>query len=176
MMTTYFVTLFFFIFIRPQYAGRFIQWLSRRKLLRRWSETIHRTGTDFLIAATEMRRQPLRTHATVVLGTFGAWFLKFAMINCLILAVVPSTPLDGSTQMFIYARLTAMFIIMAFSPTPGGAGFAEVALANFISDFVPAGIGVVVALLWRGMAYYGYLLTGALVAPGWWEAVRRRNA
>jgi len=80
---------------------------------------------------------------------------------------VPSTPIDGATQAFIYARLVAMFIIMAFSPTPGGAGLAEIALAGFISDYVPAGIGLVIALLWRGMAYYGYLLAGALVVPGW---------
>ena len=32
---------------------------------------------------------------------------------------------------------------------------------------VLAGIGLVVALIWRGMAYYGYLLAGALVVPGW---------
>ena len=29
------------------------------------------------------------------------------------------------------------------------------------------GIGLVVALLWRGMAYYGYLLLGAIVVPNW---------
>jgi hypothetical protein len=60
-----------------------------------------------------------------------------------------------------------MFIIMSFSPTPGGAGLAEVALAGFITDYVPKGIGIVVALLWRSMAYYGYLLLGAVVVPGW---------
>ncbi|MEZ4941465.1 MAG: hypothetical protein R3D58_11365, partial [Saprospiraceae bacterium] len=58
-------------------------------------------------------------------------------------------------------------IIMAFSPTPGGAGLAEVALAGFIADFVPAGIGLIIALLWRSMAYYGYLLLGAFVVPAW---------
>ena len=89
------------------------------------------------------------------------------MINCLIIAVVPSIPVDGATQAFIYARLVAMFTIMAFSPTPGGAGLAELALVGFISDYVPRGVGLVVALLWRGMAYYGYLLTGAIIVPGW---------
>ena len=60
-----------------------------------------------------------------------------------------------------------MFIIMAFSPTPGGAGIAEVALTGFIADFVPKGIGLIIALLWRGMAYYGYLPLGAIIVPGW---------
>jgi len=167
MMATYFVTLVFFMFIRPRYAGQLLQWLSKRSLLKRWSEKIAHTGRDFLLAAEETRRQPARVHIAAVTGTIGAWFCKFAMINCLMIAVVPSIPFDGTTQAFIYARLVAMFIIMAFSPTPGGAGFAEVALSNFISDYVPIGIGLVVALLWRGMAYYGYLIVGALVVPGW---------
>lgn len=167
MMATYFVTLVFFMFVRPRYAAQFLQWLSKRFFLKRWSEKIAQTGHDFLLAAAEMRRQPARVHLSVVAGTVGAWFCKFAMINCLMIAVVPTIPLDGSTQAFIYARLVAMFIIMAFSPTPGGAGLAEIALSNFIADYVPTGIGLVVALLWRGMAYYGYLLVGALIVPGW---------
>jgi uncharacterized protein (TIRG00374 family) len=112
-----------------------------------------------------MRQQNARYHIRVILCALGSWTSKFLMINCLIIAIVPGTPIDGSTQAFIYARLVAMFIIMAFSPTPGGAGLAEIALAGFISDYVPQGIGLVVALLWRGMAYYGYLIAGALVVP-----------
>jgi uncharacterized protein (TIRG00374 family) len=177
MMATYFVTLMFFVFIRPRYAGIFLQWLSRQRLLRRWSNKIAHLGHDFMIASAELQREPWTVHLAVIAGTLGVWFCKFAMINCLIIAVVPGTPMDGSTQMFVFARLVAMFIIMAFSPTPGGAGLAEVALSNFISDYVPLGIGLVVALLWRGMAYYGYLIAGAIVVPAWINTVlKKKNA
>jgi uncharacterized protein (TIRG00374 family) len=124
-------------------------------------------GEEFELAAREIHREGWCHHLKVIIGTLGAWTSKFFMINCLIIAVVPAIPVDGATQAFLYARLVAMFIIMAFSPTPGGAGLAEMALVGFTSDYMPAGIALVVALLWRGMAFYGYLLLGAIVAPGW---------
>jgi len=167
MMLTYWLLLIFFVFLRPQYAKSSLNWLAKIPWLKRFAPKLTLLGQEFELAATELRQQNWRYHLRIILCALGAWTSKFLMINCLIIAIVPSTPIDGATQAFIYARLVAMFIIMAFSPTPGGAGLAEIALAGFISDYVPAGIGLVIALLWRGMAYYGYLLAGALVVPGW---------
>lgn len=167
MMLGYWLTLVFFVFLRPQWAKKVLSGLARLAWLNRFAPTLTRLGEEFALAATELRKQNAWYHIRVILCAIGAWTSKFLMINCLIIAIVPSTPIDGGTQAFIYARLVAMFIIMAFSPTPGGAGLAEIALAGFISDYVPQGVGLVVALLWRGMAYYGYLIAGALVVPGW---------
>jgi glycosyltransferase 2 family protein len=167
LMAVYWIVLTFFLFIRPSYAKYVLSRLARLSFLKRFEPKLRKLGVEFELTAAEMRRQDWRYHLKVIAGTIGAWTCKFAMINCLIIALVPSTPIDGFTQAFIYARMVAMFIIMAFSPTPGGAGLAEMALVGFISDYVPAGIALVVALLWRGMAYYGYLLLGAVVVPAW---------
>lgn len=167
LMSSYWLILVFFLLIRPSVSQTVLGWIARRRIMLRWGPKLVQLGRDFTIAAAEMRSRPWKEHLQVIVGTLGVWTCKFAMINCLIIAIVPSTPLDGGTQAFIYARLVAMFIIMTFSPTPGGAGLAELALANFISDYVPVGIGLVVALLWRGMAYYGYLLLGAIIVPAW---------
>lgn len=167
MMVTYWLLLVFFVFLKPDFAKKGLHWLAKRRWLRKFSPKLTQLGHEFELAATELRHQNWTYHSRVILCAVGAWTSKFLMINCLIIAIVPGTPIDGGTQAFIYARLVAMFVIMAFSPTPGGAGLAEIALAGFISDYVPSGIGLVVALLWRGMAYYGYLLAGALVVPGW---------
>lgn len=167
MMLCYWLFLVFFVFVRPQWAKKVMFGLARLTWLKRFAPKLTRLGEEFALAATELRKQNAWYHVRVMLCAIAAWTSKFLMINCLIIGIVPSTPIDGGTQAFIYARLVAMFIIMAFSPTPGGAGLAEIALAGFISDYVPQGIGLVVALLWRGMAYYGYLIAGALVVPGW---------
>lgn len=167
LMLSYLIVLVFFLLIRPGYSKTALGWLARRRFLKKWSPRLTLLGNEFALAAHEIRRRDWRYHLQVIIGTLGAWTCKFAMINCLIIAVVPSTPVDGYTQAFIYARLVAMFTIMSFSPTPGGAGLAEMALVGFIADYVPKGIGLVVALLWRGMAYYGYLLLGAIILPGW---------
>jgi uncharacterized membrane protein YbhN (UPF0104 family) len=122
---------------------------------------------EIAMASQGLRKATKGVHIRALVGTLGAWTCKFAMINCLMVAVFPQVPLDGFTQLFVYARMVAMFIIMTFTPTPGGAGLAEVALPRFISDFMPLSMGLVVALLWRGMAYYGYLLAGTIVGPNW---------
>jgi uncharacterized protein (TIRG00374 family) len=167
MMATYWLALMFLLILKPQYTRFVMLWLARRRWLKRWEKGLTHLADEFGITALEIKTQDWRYHGKVILGTLGAWTSKFLMINCLIIAIVPTTPIDGGTQAFIYARLLAMFIIMAFSPTPGGAGLAEVALTGFISDYVPGGLSMVVALLWRGMAYYGYLIAGAIVAPRW---------
>lgn len=175
LMFTYWSVIVFFLLIRPRLAKQVLGRIARLPFLKKWSAKLLLLGEEFTLAAEEIRRRDWRYHLNVIIGTVGAWTCKFVMINCLIIAVVPSTPVDGATQAFLYARLVAMFIIMAFSPTPGGAGLAEMALVGFTSDYVPAGIGLVVALLWRGMAYYGYLLLGAIVVPGWVAAKVQRK-
>jgi uncharacterized membrane protein YbhN (UPF0104 family) len=68
----------------------------------------------------------------------------------------------------LYARLQAMFIIMAFSPSPGGAGFAEFVFGDFLSDFVNIpSVALIIALVWRVMSYYLYLAAGAVIVPNW---------
>ena len=167
-MCSYWCVLMVFLFVKPVYAKNVLSWLARRAWLQKYAPKLNRLGTEFTLAAHEMRQQPWTYHLRVVLGTLGAWTFKFLMINCLLIAIVPNTPLDGATQAFVYARMVAMFIIMAAAPTPGGAGVAELLFAALIVDFVPEpGIAMVIALLWRSMAYYGYLLLGALVVPGW---------
>jgi glycosyltransferase 2 family protein len=173
-MVTYWLALAGLLLLRPQAARTVLRrvagWLWRE----RWRERLIRLGDEFVVAAEDMRGQPASVHLRVVMGTIGAWTCKFLMINALLLAVVPDMAFDGHTQMFIYARLVAMFIIMSFSPTPGGAGLAELALVQFTADIAPAGQALVVALLWRGMAYYGYLLAGSIILPRWWAGGKPR--
>lgn len=167
MMCGLWLCLLFFLLLKPQYTRSLLDWAGRRRLVRRFAPKLSRLGPEFGLAAAEIRKQGFRYHGGAALGTIGAWTCKFLMINCLMIAVSPSVPVDGYTQAFVYGRLVAMFIIMSFSPTPGGAGLAEIALVHFISDYVSPAQGFVVALLWRGMAYYGYLTAGALLVPLW---------
>lgn len=167
-MTGFWLTMVFFLILKPQFAQNALRSLARFPFLRKFEPKFQQIGADFALGAAEIRRQKWTSHIRVMVGTLGAWTCKFIMINCIMLAVKPGIPFDGATQLFLYARLVAMFIIMSFSPTPGAAGLAELALTKFISDYIPeTSIALVVALIWRGMAYYGYLLAGAIVAPAW---------
>lgn len=101
--------------------------------------------------------------------------MRFLLLNALIIAIVPTTDMHFMAQFALYARLEAMFVIMAFSPTPGGAGFAEFVFGGFLSDYVPRGISLIVALIWRAMAYYSYLLAGVIIIPNWIRKVINRR-
>ena len=57
--------------------------------------------------------------------------------------------------------------MMLVSPTPGGSGFAEYVFKEFLSSYIPVGGGIALALLWRLISYYPYLLIGAIVIPKW---------
>ena len=66
-----------------------------------------------------------------------------------------------------------MWIMMIVSPTPGGSGFAELILGRYLSDLIPVsqenagGVALAMALIWRIISYYPFLLAGILIIPGW---------
>ena len=93
----------------------------------------------------------------------------------MIIAIVDTTATDFLTQAALYARLETMFVIMAFSPTPGGAGFAEIVFGGFLSDYVPVGISLIIAFMWRGLTYYAYLFAGGIVVPNWLRKIIYRR-
>jgi uncharacterized protein (TIRG00374 family) len=75
--------------------------------------------------------------------------------------------------LLIFARQLVTWIMMIISPTPGGSGFAELILSRYITDAIPAdpaytgGIALAVAIIWRIITYYPYLIIGASIVPGW---------
>ena len=101
--------------------------------------------------------------------------MRFVVINCIIIALVPGVAKTLEDQLQIFARLESMFVILLFSPTPGGAGFYEYTFGRFMSDYIPLGIAALVALVWRLMTYYSYLLAGVFVIPNWSRKILARR-
>lgn len=160
--------LFFYgLFIRPTRLRMMLKWLSKRKLLSRFSATLSQTGDDVIRTARELRVQTAAFHIRVFVATAGAWLMRFAALNCIIIAIIPTTSLDALTQLEILARGETMYAVTAFSPTPGGAGVAEVMFGGFFTDYISPGIATIVALIWRLITYYPYLIAGAFIIPNW---------
>lgn len=166
-MASYGLMFFYFLFVRPRHAAKAFTFLGKLPFLKKKRDSLHRLGNDFLLAAKELKSRPRSVHLGIILSTIGAWTCKFILINCLIVAFVPDTPIGGSTQLFLFGRLAAMFTISAFFVTPGGSGLVEMTFGRFLTDFIPGGLAPVVALVWRLMAYYGYLFIGAIIVPNW---------
>jgi uncharacterized membrane protein YbhN (UPF0104 family) len=63
-------------------------------------------------------------------------------------------------------------ILMIGSPTPGGAGVAELMFSNFLGEFIDnKSLTILLTIIWRMMSYYPYIIVGAIVLPRWIKRV-----
>ena len=61
-----------------------------------------------------------------------------------------------------------IWVVLMVSPTPGGSGLSEWLFSNYYGDLVStAGIALIMAILWRLITYYLYMLIGCIVVPAW---------
>lgn len=166
-MALYGAFFFYALFMQPQRGKSVLGWFANLKILSRWKDNLMALGEGFVEASQEIwKREPI-FHVKAFLSTVIAWSMRFLVINCVILAIVPGVSTAIADQFRLYARLETMFVILAFSPTPGGAGFHEYVFGGFLGDYIPQGIAVVVALVWRLLTYYSYLFAGVIILPNW---------
>ena len=162
-------TLFFYgMFINPLAIKKLIVGFTKIRFLRKYRHQAIDLGNDIITASKEMKFKSWKFHLGGFLSTATAWSCRFILLNCLVIAFVDTTPVDFGTQIRLYSRLETMFVIMAFSPTPGAAGFAELVFFGFINDYVPVqGIALIIASIWRLFTYYAYLFLGTIIIPNW---------
>jgi uncharacterized protein (TIRG00374 family) len=172
LMFTYGTLFFYGMFVNPVPMKKLIVGFTMLGFLRKYRHQAIELGNDIIIASKEMKFRSWKFHLGGFLSTATAWSCRFFLLNCLVIAFVDTTPLDFETQIRLYARLETMFVIMAFSPTPGAAGFAELLFFGFIKDYVPfQGIALIIASIWRLFTYYAYLFIGTIIIPNWIRTV-----
>ena len=180
-MATYTSFFYYGLFVSPKQIKRLLVGFTRIGFLKRYREKAIALGEDMIIASSELKKQQLHFHLKAFGATVLAWSCRFLLISCLIIAFIPSIPLAFWPQAELYARLQTMFVIIAFSPTPGGAGFVEVLFGGFLSDYVSSPTyATLISTIWRLLTYYSYLLAGAIIIPNWIRAIlnerRKRRA
>ncbi|NND07603.1 MAG: flippase-like domain-containing protein [Saprospiraceae bacterium] len=163
------------LFYKPQTLRRFSIWLSRRSFLSKYRDRLVKLGDDIAMTSRTLYRQDRSYHISAFVATAGAWSCRFFLIICLIAGICGTVKFDLASIFELYARIQTMFVMMAVSPTPGGAGFAEILFGELLADYVPSGISFVVASLWRMMAYYFFLLAGAIIIPQWLNGILRKR-
>lgn len=176
-MSAYGAVFYYGLFINPTTLKRLLLFISRWTLLKRFKKDLRKTAMDVVATSIEMQKKNYIFHAKAMLATTGAWVTRFLAINCIIIALIESTPIDFYNQFLIMARAETMHVTTSFSPTPGGAGVAEYLFGGYFIDYVSEGIASLVALVWRIITYYTYLIGGAIIIPIWIREVmiRRKN-
>jgi uncharacterized protein (TIRG00374 family) len=156
------------LFINPQAVRKIIIGFFRLPLFRKWKDHAEKAGNDLIESSEELRMQSVSFWFKASLSTFLTWTARYMVVNAVLLAFFKIGDI-----LLIFARELVLWIIMIISPTPGGSGFSEVLLGKYISDLIPAdpvhvgGVALAMALVWRMISYYPFLIAGAFIVPGW---------
>lgn len=150
------------IFILPVKLKKFLFYVFSNRILKKWRTDVIIIGNDIIAASKEFKNQ----HFTFWLKTFGvtcfSWFARYLTANFVIAAFV-----SVNDHFIILARQLVMWVIMLISPTPGGAGIAELLFVSLLKDASIHHLAIIAAIIWRFFTYYPYLLIGSIIFPKW---------
>lgn len=162
-----FVTLLLIIavFVAPSAIAGLAISIFRRKWLRRYFDRAVIFGRDLKHASKELRGKSFLFWIKVFLATIWSWSSRFLVINFLLLAFIEMGVMDN---LLLLGRQLLMWLVMLITPTPGGTGMAEYLFSEFFIDFIKnGGAAISLALLWRLVSYYPYLIIGTILFPRW---------
>lgn len=172
---TYCLLFAYGLFVNPFQFKKILVYFTSWRLLKRFRTAATKLGDDMVISANELIQKNKRFHIKSFLFTAAAWTCRFIIVNCLIIALIEYISYHPWDQLKIFGRQIMMFLFMMFSPTPGAAGFAEVFFGSFIGDYIPKSAALIIALIWRFLTYYIYLIAGVIIVPTWLTGIIKRR-
>ncbi|HEX2975704.1 MAG TPA: lysylphosphatidylglycerol synthase transmembrane domain-containing protein [Bacteroidales bacterium] len=155
------------LFFRPEAIRSFILRIFRLPFLKRWSESAIKAGDDIVSSSRELKNKNFRFWWNAGLHTFIPWTARYLVVNAIL------TAFFSIDHLVVFSRQLVLWIIMIVSPTPGGSGISEILLGSYISDQLNVGaehvvsLSLAVAVIWRLITYYPFLIAGAFIIPVW---------
>jgi uncharacterized protein (TIRG00374 family) len=159
------VMLFISIFIFPSFMKNVLNAITKVPFLKRWNEKANETGENVRITALEFKKQPVRFWARIGLATVASWTSRYLVISFIFQAFVS---LGFAQHLLLLCKQFVLWMFMRIAPTPGGSGVAEWAFGELLSTF-SASVVIVgsLAVLWRVIGYFPYLIIGSILLPRW---------
>jgi len=153
------------LFVNPVFVKRALVGIFSAPFLRRWRRSMVTTGDQLITAANGLKKRGWDYWWPALLATFVSWTARYSIVNCILHAFHPD--MDFHSDLVIYGKQVVMGIIVLLSPTPGGSGLAEFIFNDFLGMYITAGLAPALALLWRLMSYYPYIIIGLNLLPRW---------
>jgi uncharacterized protein (TIRG00374 family) len=156
------------LFFKPSSIKNILIGIFRLPVLKRWKQSAIRAGDDIISSSEDLKKKSGSFWFKAAFYTFLSWTARYWVANAILAAFF-----SIHEHILIFARQLVLWIMMIVSPTPGGSGFAEIILGSYISDLIPVdpehagGVSLAMAVIWRLMTYYPFLLAGVLIIPGW---------
>ncbi len=159
------VFLFASIFLYPNLAKRFLGFLFRFPLLKRWRTSALKTGEEIALTSQELKTEPISFWLKAFFSTLGSWLSRYLVINALLQAFLQLSVFD---HFLLLGKQLVLWLFMLISPTPGASGVAEYAFGELLANFTASSMLLVaLAVIWRLISYFPYLLIGSILVPRW---------
>lgn len=131
-------------------------------LNKRLKKKAYKLSVDVIVASRELKGKSFSYWLKASSSTIFVWSARYFIVNCLIAGFKHITIND---HINIFSKHVVLWISQLVSPTPGGAGLAEYFFVELM------GVGIAVALIWRILTYYAYLVAGTIALPQWLKRV-----
>ena len=161
--TAYTLFISYGLFINPSGFKWLLYQIFRIKPLRRWQKKAEVVGDEIIESSNDIKGKNIKFWVKVLSATFLSWSSRYLVVNAILFGFFV-----GTDHLLLFARQLVMWIMMLVMPTPGGSGFTEYLFKVYLSDFIPeASLAILMALFWRLVTYYPYLIMGAIIFPRW---------
>ena len=157
--------LFACIFIFSNLAKSVLGFMFRIPFLKRWRNSAIQTGEEIYTTSKELKKEPVSFWVKTFLSTCGSWVSRYLVINAILQAFLNLSVFE---HFLLLGKQLVLWLFMLISPTPGASGVAEYAFGELLSNFTASAMLLVaLALIWRLLSYFPYLIIGAALVPRW---------
>lgn len=159
------------LFINPHLFKSFISWVFLFPVLARWRLRARKSANQLIQTSRSIKNKPVSYWIKSFVATILAWTGRYWVVNFMLIAFFAER-YSIADHFLIYGRQLSMWIILLVSPTPGGSGIAELVFSDFLGDFIPnMSWYAPLAIFWRLISYYPYLIIGVIILPIWLRRV-----
>lgn len=169
----YTTLLFLGILVKPRAVASFLRRLFSLPFLRRWKPQVEAMGDNMIATSAVLKSKPLKFWLKAFGATVMSWLSRYLVVNAIFLAFVPSADPE---QFLILARQVVVWVLLMISPTPGGSGLSEWLFKEVYGALVPTvGLALFMAIFWRLISYYVYLIVGVCILPKWFTKFSKKQ-
>jgi hypothetical protein len=153
------------IIAKPRIVGRTFLRLFSIKILRRWRPQIYGMTENMSATAAWVKGRSMKWWLNIFGATTLSWFSRYFIVNSLFWGFVAD-----ASGLLVFGRQFVVWVVLMISPTPGGSGISEWLFANYYGDLIGnVSIALILALIWRVLSYYIYLIIGACLVPSYFR-------
>ena len=149
------------LFKSPTTIKKLLTAIFSLPILKRWYNKVNAVGDDLVTSANELKSYPTHVWIKAFAATTLSWISRFVTVNALIWGLIA-----GTDQLLALGRQVVVWVLLMFTPTPGGSGLSEWIFTKYYGDIVySASTILIIAILWRIITYYAYLVIGIPLLP-----------